>query len=201
MKSERGLSLILIILLIAAAVVGGYLVNSGKVSINKNTQNSTIQTQTNSPPSTNKIVNWKTYTNTKYGYFISYPDDKGLILKEDKTAIKKLNNLTQLETSSIFYPNSDQIISFVVWSNPQKLSVQDWWDTNFDNLYAGFNPALNKKQIKTSFKRVGQTQTFFADIGGPRSGPYYIAQNDVIIEINSTVSELFNKILSTFKFE
>ncbi len=63
---QRGLAPILIILLIAAAI-GGYLVYSGKINTSKK---QVVQT-----PKVDDTANWKTYTNNIYGYTLKYPSE------------------------------------------------------------------------------------------------------------------------------
>ena len=61
---QKGLAPIVIVLLIAAAV-GGYLVYSGKI----NFPQKQIQTT-----EVDETANWKTYTNNKYKYSFRYPE-------------------------------------------------------------------------------------------------------------------------------
>lgn len=63
---QKGLAPIAIILIVAA-LIGGHFLYQNKAAIKSATQ------QTSS--TTNETVNWKTYTNTKYGYSIKYPSE------------------------------------------------------------------------------------------------------------------------------
>ncbi len=70
MDNQKGLAPILIVLLIAA-VIGGYLVYSGKINLNQKP----VAQQTPQPSSTSdETANWKTFINRDAGYSISYPN-------------------------------------------------------------------------------------------------------------------------------
>ncbi len=72
---QKGLASILIVLLIAAAV-GGYLVYSGKISLPQKQVTQTSKSDASpAPTGVDETANWKTYTNTKYGYSVKYPPD------------------------------------------------------------------------------------------------------------------------------
>lgn len=67
--------LILIFLGITAIVfVAGIFVAGRNLSTNENAQNTTVS-PTPTPTSVDETTNWKTYTNTQYGYSIKYPED------------------------------------------------------------------------------------------------------------------------------
>ncbi|MDP3974264.1 MAG: hypothetical protein Q8P92_05535 [Candidatus Daviesbacteria bacterium] len=76
---QKGLAPILIVLLIAAAI-GGYLIYAGKINLNKPTPQQTIQPSTTSdaspaPTGAVETANWKTYTNKEYRIQFKYPAD------------------------------------------------------------------------------------------------------------------------------
>ena len=80
MFNQKGYAPIFIILLIAG-VVGGYLIGSGKLNL---PQKQVTQTETSK---VDEIANWKTYTNTKYGYSIKYPNDWDYVDTDDPTKL------------------------------------------------------------------------------------------------------------------
>jgi len=76
--SPRGkwklISLIIIILVIVAG--GAYFLIENKILLFQNQQKTIIQTSTKSNPTSNPIstADWKTYTNSQYGFSIKYPN-------------------------------------------------------------------------------------------------------------------------------
>lgn len=204
---QKGLAPILIVLFIALAV-GGYLLYQK--------QQQTIQatpTPTSTPESTNsaETANWKTYTNIKYGFSVSYPtDDKKEygVLKllfennETKQYVGK-EELIRLFSFTIGYPASDAAIIFRLWENNNQLSVQKWWDKNHETFYTQ-TLDLKWEPKSTSAKNVGNQQTLAVLIEGTNGlqmQTYYFANNKYVMEVLSIINEkLSEKILSTFKF-
>ncbi len=84
---QRGFSAILILVgvLIMAAVAGGAYYFGRQTVSNPQPQNPVVVSQTPQPtsvsqatpiPSPDQTTNWKTYTNTKYGYSFKYPPER-----------------------------------------------------------------------------------------------------------------------------
>lgn len=104
MNRQKGLAPILIILLIAFSI-GGYLVYSGKINLN-NSESTISQTTHPSPiPSSSETANWKTYTNTKYQYSIKFPSYYNIVNYPDL----KLLKVTSKEDSVYINKNSEEI--------------------------------------------------------------------------------------------
>lgn len=75
MDKQKGLAPILIVLLITAAV-GGYLIYSGKINVSQIKPTPTYRppdATTMSKSQNDETANWKTYTNTQFGFSFQYP--------------------------------------------------------------------------------------------------------------------------------
>lgn len=78
--SQKGLAPILIVVLIAVLAVGGYLLYNQQTKLTSAPQPTTQSTPAPSVNPTESaepvdISNWKTYTNSKYGYSVKYPNN------------------------------------------------------------------------------------------------------------------------------
>ncbi len=81
MKNQKGFIVPILLAIIAALIIGGgvyvYKNKKSETSTNTETQanneNPTVNTQVNNSSSQDNIPNWKTYTNTKYGFEFKYP--------------------------------------------------------------------------------------------------------------------------------
>lgn len=93
---QKGFTPILIVLLIAAAI-GGYLIYSGKFNLNQTTQ-------VTQPSPADETVNWKTYTSPQAGYSFKYPDD----LRESTSDYEGIGGTVKVENWS----KSDERLSF-----------------------------------------------------------------------------------------
>lgn len=88
---QKGLAPILIILLIAVAIGGIYLVRDyNKSRLGDITFNTSVLPPSSNP--TDETVNWKTYTNSKYNYQFRYPNDFE-ITEESTDKVYISNNL------------------------------------------------------------------------------------------------------------
>jgi len=221
MKSARGFAPILIILIVLITVLGGA---GAMFAYQKYYQKAPYPTPT---PSTSALenlkatpspanetaspdpigANWKTYRNDKYSYEFSYPSDhtiySGIIQNEPKFIIAK-NNSDKIYFSldeKLNFCCEPTVLSFIAenaekntktWMNEYLNSIQEW------------KQELTKIDIKeTTFANKKATEA----IGGSGSyGPPYrliviqLENNALLIIKQDFDDELFDQILSTFKF-
>lgn len=167
----------LIILLIAAAI-GGYLIYAGKANLNQTT------TQVSKPPQTpvDETASWKIYTNTKDGYSIKYP-------------------------SNVSYQENDSEVIAFKGQKFTTFSVDGGMLTISSNGGGmGLSPIKSVPITVGGVKSIkyyqSESHIFVAAIFSPNG-------NEIGFEINLSedlskrekVDNLFDQILSTFKFQ
>lgn len=118
MNKQKGLSTIVIVLLIATAI-GGYLVYSGKINLPQKQ----IDQQTTETSKGDETANWRTYINNEYGFSFKYPAEWNLnnnksksneftILVEVKSPEKQLDDYTMMslyEVSVAIKDNKEEL--------------------------------------------------------------------------------------------
>lgn len=136
-------------------------------------------------------ANWRTYTNTKYGFSIKYPLDKGFEINEE------LQN-------SIFIaaPQSDYGLVISIDKNPEVLNLMDWLrKQDFASIQINGKP-LKFSDLTITNKTVAEYSGL--EVSGPIPSYILISSQDkkYIFKISGYTLEekLFNQILSTFKF-
>jgi hypothetical protein len=114
-QMSKSAAWIVLIVIILGLAIGGYflLKNSNSVTNNINTAantnqanntNTTANINSNSASNANSNVdtsNWKTYTNTKYGYTIKVPQSWGRIGESDGSLDTNLNKQSTQETATL----------------------------------------------------------------------------------------------------
>lgn len=141
---QKGLAPIIIVLLIAAAI-GGFLIYSGKINLNQTTtqvaQPSPTPGASGVPTGDAETANWKTYTNSEYKFSFKYPENWNNIIPSE--GIDSLYSV-QLSDGTRRGPNVGHIF-LVVWFKPQDSSY------NIDELLKKQTGAVEKgvKSIKT----------------------------------------------------
>ncbi len=163
---QKGLVPILIVLLIAAAI-GGYLVYSGKVNLPQKQIAQTLKSDASAAPtSAGETANWKTYTNERYS--LKYP--KELILEEEK-----LPNSSDVREITLTFPGTDSHGSSdrIIMSQRDNIYNRSDLDT-YLKMDSGYTQeSLNKTQAST--------------INGAKARRHLLNEfmEDVIIEIQS----------------
>ena len=182
---QKGLSPILVVLLIALGI-GGYLIyqNQSKLDVSSPSPQTT-------KTSNNEIDNTEAYTNSEYGFSISYPPD--WTIKEDK-----LGDLIPL-SMRFRTPKSDSLVDIMVtnqsleeWKRTYKYEIME--NTQFNGMPALW--ATNK------------------DLIGHREGGTYVVttptnQNRIVLitwfsdptDSQKKDVEILKQIISTFKFQ
>lgn len=207
----------LVILLFGAIYIGKLSVNLpfSQTSTPANQQSSSNWQQTK----TEETVNWKTYTNTKYGYAIKYPQDY-----QESPTLLNLSDKPSLLQNTFFYATSPKsgggpapFISVIVWKK-ENTSLIRWLDDHstseaFDSEIVQENPTLfypgvaSKKEVKianrngfrfTSTTMNGPVERTIID------GGLYVYEVSLWTNNNLSkdpeISNNYQLFLSTFKF-
>jgi len=216
---QKGIAPILIVILLAA-LVAGYLIWSG-YSNNRTKPIPTTQTaQVTNPPSTststatpsssqtpNETTNWKIYVSKERGFSIEYPPDYDL-------RVGKIAYVDGVESDA---PNTIQIVSKgtpnflcnIVFKNvdPSKTLIQNINSERQQSQQGGLEFDSGKG---TDYLLGGSHGLLYADAGAGAYGPvtYIYAMNkgelySFYIESHGNFSDIkndLNKLLSTFKF-
>lgn len=144
-------------------------------------------------------ADWKTYTNTEYGFEFKYPQDE------------ETDNPSQ--DSLIVFNN----VVFKIWDNLEKLKIEDYLKKACDlywNKYhgKGISPTIcqDSQDIyyniePLSIENINGFSIYFEDesiSGGKNRFGFIILSPDesYVIDISYLKEDIFNKILSTFKF-
>lgn len=176
-------------------------------------------------PTINDTANWKTYTNTKYGYEFKYPDsDYGTKIESELEYGKRYNvNLPESYIKSKKYSppklldgirvesiqsyqgrygtfNTIPFTVFVV-NNPENLTSDLWYQKYQFYPFEWDQPTESLKEI-TIENIVAKTPIYVPDIYPPQL--FYIYENERIILIKASEEaqskNIGAQILSTFKF-
>jgi hypothetical protein len=188
--NQKGLAPILIVILIALGI-GGYILYQKQ-----------YQSLSQQVLQIDEMSSWKTYTNTKFGYSIKYPDKWEFIIDERSIWISPY---PKDNDPSSYYGG----ISISVVDNPENLSITDFNKERQRGrgIKTGLLEESDYKQIKVndldgliiSGSQVPQPGGGDAEIFIKKGLNIYVLTH--FIGKGKTVSdEEFNKILSTFKF-
>lgn len=189
MSQQKGLSPIIIVVLIAAVSVGGYFLYT-KYSINQ-TKNLS-QTVKPFPASMGETYNWKTYSNQKYGYTLKYPSNYFIEETKDPNGnigTTTISNYTNEDFSSGRKNADDTDVFLMFITIPEK-------DTNLDEAKSFYIPANKIEDYVidgvTGF-RVGKDGAIVIIY---KKKEY----NFNLRNVNSKHRNDYNQILATFKF-
>ena len=200
MNKQKGLAPILIIILIAVMAVGGYLLYQKQIKPVAVPQfsPSPVVSPVISPiaSSSADTANWKTYTNSKYGFTLKYPQ-----------------NLSVKETSNIIIFNAvgnkdnETVFALIVYENPNNLSLKDYETKNTGESGMGPSVYYSSSQLVTL---ENGTKVYYQkeEISCfSKCGSYIWINKDKIYKflgsVNSGIKDqkqIMDQILSTFKF-
>lgn len=149
-------------------------------------------------PTPDATANWKTYTNTEYGYSIKYPTDWVV-----------LEGTTDGEDYARFFkgpysegePTPQTYISILIRKNPRKLSLDEWLEEDKNRPFAEEPTILTIDEVR-ALKWVNKGEI------GKDSTIIFLEKNKVVHQIASLlmagnieeIKHTFNLILSTFRF-
>lgn len=146
-------------------------------------------------PTPDPTADWKTYTNTKYGYSIKYPED--WVMLEAATAIFHPRGETEIEPFYMF--------EIDVRENPTGLTPRAWFEKEYSRLWEE-NISVSFKEVEVSGLKREEVAFILADmpiryvlIG--RGNRIYLMNLIETSEIGSKEhQDMFNLMLSTFRF-
>ena len=218
--SQKGFSLIFVILgLVVVITIAGGTYYLGRSTSPKPSPNSVVTSQTPqstsspSPSDTSReptgpaeIANWKTYTNSQYGFSIQHPSD---LVVSEQGAIRLTNETSMPKVIPDKYIN---ILIFVRTSDPQ-INLREWIEKD---------TTRNKPDGTMGSVVVGAIEDYqsgdlkgFIYHGGAEVDIKHVLfqKEDQIFDFtlncyetgcsykdNPTAESTFNQILSTFKF-
>ncbi len=199
---QKGFAPILIILLIALAV-GGYSIYSNYLNnqTKPTPQPTTHSTPQPSPSPADEIANWKTYTNTKYGFSLKYPPtyillDSGVGTPCIVSSQDKLNN----SLSQGICINVSLADIYTNYEQASMLLIQNYEKDNTGKIPQHKIEEPDKITIikgpysfpEAKLENVYERTTYWKYKGGAVTAGYH--------NVNKNEADIYDQILSTFKF-
>ncbi|MDO8551463.1 MAG: PsbP-related protein [bacterium] len=174
--SNKGFTSIILILFILVAVgIGGwYFLNQSSFK--------SLITTTTPTPTHDPTANWKTYTNTKYGYSIKYPKDWDV---QEFPAVDAYLEVTSFNPDKV----TDRLTAIIVTvsSNPYEKELSG---------YEG--AAIVKVGDFTAREETGGAPPGSTDVHLRVVAP--LGTKSIVFESNTGYEKIFDQVLSTFKF-
>lgn len=202
--SQKGLAPILIVLLIAAAV-GGYFIyqNQIKPTLPPITQPTPSQIAAPAPTDADTTVNteasrsanWKTYTNSKYGFSLKYP--AGYVIKEDGSGVIQIADSEKsfTELSNFITIDPRLVGMYANYANAIQKAREQFKNDTIENTENGIK--FTSKPYTLPFVNNGKQQLY-------RLNVYYMYQGGAMTTTfnNEPINNIhkYDQILSTFKF-
>lgn len=201
----------LIVLLIAAAI-GGYLIYSGKIDFNRMKPTRPAPTplpiEVRPSPVSDETANWKTYTNTKAGFSLSYPPNAVEGSREpDPFPVARQFQFSEPRGRGGGGPLSVGwlIIVSETQPNPKNLTLREWGKEK--QIIYGKDNAIDPKYITIANTDLGGLPAIsWKNSGGDGNITNYLVKrtNGITLVVTNIDSSLYQKnvdqILSTFKF-
>ena len=203
---QKGFSVILVLIsvLVLVGIVGGAYFLLPKTQT-KTTQQIVPPITPQPTPTPNQTANWKTYTNTKYGYSIKYPNTWYVIFPGNDGAesinLKSFQEsaISQQEQHSLSLGKDKIMITLGFYgqiNNSQPLL--EWLKSNgkYVSNMTGVPQSVENSIIanKPVLKMNYQTGPFYVFSNGKNVFYVYFTPE------NSNLTSIFDQILSTFKF-
>lgn len=204
MDRQKGLAPILIVILIALAV-GGYLVYSKQTTQSTPAPKaaSPVPTDTGETANPDSIgANWKTYTNTLYGYLIKLPPE--LFADEIVNRVDINTNPSGYPSASIAVVSGPDDFEFKFLTQFLSMKIND--QKKIEGEFEGFNTfdRLPDEKIADNTAMVFENSKIYEFVGKNRK--WIIQKGDktyILSLLYQTDDELnkYNKIFSTIKFQ
>jgi hypothetical protein len=198
--SERGISVILLLIPVAliSIFIGYYFATKPQTAPTlvfpaPTTSTSPVSlSNTPSPLPTSEVASqkqsvsrpdWNTFTSAKYGFSFQYPKGKRLseLQWEDDPKGDKLDNV------GVGIPQSDGVLTFGVYPNPDHMSVE-----------INGKP-ISKSDFAITTKTLGGKTFFYPKIDDFQGISYFIQKDNYIFEVSSTLTDM-DEMLSTLNF-
>jgi hypothetical protein len=138
---------------------------------------------------------WNTFTSAKYGFSFQYLKGKRLSELQwgDSPKGDKLDNV------GVGIPQSDGVLTFGVYPNPDHMSADKWWDAHFSSLYKDVEingKPISKSDFAITTKTLGGKTFFYPKIDDFQGISYFIQKDNYIFEVSSTLTDM-DEMLST----
>lgn len=181
MNNQKGLAPILIIILIAVAIIGGYLIYQKQLeSVFQQTQSTPAPVFKKESSAPAEIADWKTYTNKDMSFSITYPPNWQIIIDKPNKAV-------------LGFEDAGPSFFTQLYPNPKRLSLKNWFNENRSLLF--------QTGVDFTFSEITiDNHSGLKASGG--FGPFVLLDappKESIIVVGGESLE-FNQILSTFKF-
>lgn len=198
---------ILVALVVLGAVAGGAYY-FGKSSIKQASSvvpnqmvTNTTPTITSVPKNSDETVNWKTYTDTLYGFSLKYPKDwileapseNDVVDKNDESPISSIDPSKKVHTVTLRTVTGDQYFS-IIDINPE------FGPSMLNPVESKLQPepfVIGGRKTKVYYfvNNIGNKVYSYSDFGLPKLPKFGISVN-----YPQKDAEIVSKILSTFKF-
>lgn len=184
----------IIVLLILLIPTGTYLLGKNQSS----KQISTIQSSPTPTPTPDPTANWKTYSDSKYGFSLKYPSEylisevnNGIFFSKSPEEKVKLDAcLKQIECNSFSLG-----IQFTSGSKPTEQSLKDYIiKHDSGDFYTWDSKAIDgSNALQTEYDAV---------VGSGKINVTYVVKGTSVLRIQTQTENIsiYNQILSTFKF-
>lgn len=192
--------------------------NLNNAAVAVNNANVAVNTNTNAPADTtateNPTADWKTYTNTKHGYSMRYPQDWTLSgSAEDSSIWLRTPESIQKEKENVRFIEQDGlIVSFYESINDESARGGT---TISDRTYTSLEDFLSESNVDTNnlfVKKVGETtlggeKAYEVHVGGIGQSYAVMAERNGIYQVmfpnaytKEVLTELQKQVLATFEF-
>jgi len=162
--------------------------------------------QTETTAIVNKFTDWKTYTNTEYGFEFKYPSTYTVKIFDKPETPEDLFEIIINGPARGQYMGPPSWIDISVWNNSKQLSLLDWAKANSIFSNYGLDPAFPNNDFKNEALS-GHKAISYGWVGMDYNRTVIIENSQTILLLETgadsktdQVWQDFGSILSTFKF-
>ncbi len=209
MRSTQGFVQIIIAVIIALVIGTGAMFayqkysqkyNPSPAQSPSNNNQTQIINKTSPPPAVSDETvypdsigaNWKTYTNAKQKYSVKYPEDLEVFLEESTE--------TSLKSKTTYL-----LLGILV--DQKDLAYEDYSKMKIYDTIAGINPITRLPNIQVNDtdalvvkQNLENTKSIYFEANFKKGANYYLIKIEGDVSNEKKLLNLFNQILSTFKF-